>query len=201
MRPILTHFTLNNPNPIKRQRSRFAYLAWPILTLTLLAVFNLTGQPLLTPAAPAGILSFEFAGSLARAQEILQSWNEQARLLAAFSLGLDYLFMFAYASTIAAGCLWAGATLLRRGWPLSVAGRPLAWAQWAAALFDAVENLGLTLLLLGQPAATWPALAAWAAGLKFTLIGLGLVYSAYGALAWLASRLLDKGRDEAGLFT
>jgi hypothetical protein len=155
---------------------------------------------LTTTAAPAGIISFEFAGSPGRAQEIINSWDGPARLLAAFSLGLDYLFMLAYASTIAAGCRWSGAALHRKGWPLSRAGRPLAPAQWAAALFDAVENLGLMLLLLGRAAASWPAIAAWAAGFKFFLISLGLVYSAYGAFAWLVLKFSAKPRDEAGIF-
>jgi hypothetical protein len=189
----------NDSDPILRRLSRLIFLARLALTLALLAILNRIGQPLMTAAAPAGIISFEFAGSPGRAQEIINSWDGPARLLAAFSLGLDYLFMFAYASTIAAGCMCSGAVLKNKGWPLSQAGRPLALAQWAAALFDAVENLGLVLLLLGKASAAWPAIAAWAAGFKFFLIGLGLAFSVYGAFAWLVSRLLGKTRDKAGI--
>jgi hypothetical protein len=192
--------TANELPPTRRPAQTFPFAARVVLTLALLAILNGIGRPLMTSAAPAGIVSYEFAGGEARAREIMASWDEPARRLAAFSLGLDYLFMVAYATTLAAGCLRSGAALRRNGWPLAAAGRTVARAQWAAALCDALENLGLALLLMGAPAAFWPAVAAWAAGLKFVLIALGLAFSAYGGFAWLYSRLVNKTRDKAGIF-
>jgi hypothetical protein len=67
------------------------------------AVFRVLDVPLRTDAAPDGIVSFELAGTIGRAGEILASWGtlselgglsifQPARTDLAFSLGLDYLF-------------------------------------------------------------------------------------------------------------
>jgi hypothetical protein len=50
-----------------------------------------------TAAAPNGIVSYELAGNIKPAAEILASWDARAQLFAAFGLVLDYLFMTAYA--------------------------------------------------------------------------------------------------------
>jgi len=47
------------------------------LTVAVLAGMNIVGGPLNTPAAPAGIISFEFAGSVDVATEMTASWGEQ----------------------------------------------------------------------------------------------------------------------------
>lgn len=52
--------------------------------------------PLKTPSSPAGIVSFEFAGSLAVPREMLAAWGETGQVYAALNLGLDYLFLISY---------------------------------------------------------------------------------------------------------
>ena len=101
---------------------------------------------------------------------------------AGFSLGLDYLFMVAYSTTIALGCLWAADAFRARLPGLAAAGPWLAWGQWVAGLCDAVENVALTVMLLGGVADPWPGLAWWCATPKFVLIVAGLLYS-LGAVA------------------
>lgn len=161
-----------------------------LLTLAIMAVLNLVDQPLITPAAPFGIVSFELAGNDTRAQAILASWDETARLHAAFSLGLDYLFMPAYALTIGLGAWWAGDALKKKRWPLAGLGMPIAAGQALAALFDGVENLGLALILLAGSGAPWAALARGCALAKFGLIFLGLVYAFLGLSAYLVGFLV-----------
>ena len=113
------------------------------LTLILMIVLLRIDVPLQTTAAPKGIVSYELAGSVTEAQRILDSWNPTARLYAAFSLGLDFLYMPAYAIVIGLACAWA-AELWRAsaagGWPWSVS----RWrgALMVAALCDAIENVG-----------------------------------------------------------
>jgi hypothetical protein len=85
-----------------------------LLTLVLFAVFRALDQSLQTDAAPNGIISFELAGNALTARSIPDSWKEISMLLsatgepdpdfvnvaysiAAFGLGLDYLFMPVYA--------------------------------------------------------------------------------------------------------
>lgn len=164
-----------------------------LATLVLIVVFALTSGPLNTTAAPNGIVSFELAGSVQQARQIVESWDATARLLAAFGLGLDYLFMPCYATALALGCLWAGDRLRQQRWPLIRAASPLAWGSWLAALFDMVENLALVFVLVGPVSSPWPQLAQICASIKFALIFAGLVYVFLGAAVTLLARLLPEG--------
>lgn len=159
-------------------------------SLAIMMIMGVVGEPLVTPQAPSGIVSFELAGTPVRSEAILDSWDEQAKQYAAFGLGFDYLFMLAYSSAIGLGCLLAASAIQGKGWPLASMGAPLAWGMWLAALFDAVENLGLTLILLtGATASAWPAVSRLCALLKFGLLFLGLIYAMYGLFAGLTRRL------------
>jgi hypothetical protein len=145
-------------------------------------VFNLTGTPTITPAAPQGIVSLQLAGSAEAAERILASWDSAARLRAAFGLGLDFLFPLLYAATIGSACVWA-AGAFRPVWPgLAVGGVLLAWEMWLAALFDYLENIALTAILFGGVQPPLPEVARALALLKFCLIGVALVYVALGAI-------------------
>lgn len=146
------------------------------VALLLTILMQLVGAPLTTAAAPAGIVSFEFAGTVARAQEILASWDRQAQLHAAFSLGLDYVYLLAYALAIGLTCLRLAASWETARPGLARLGRLLGWSQGVAALLDAVENVALIRLLIGSPHALWPPLAWICAALKFALVLAGLAY-------------------------
>ncbi len=164
-------------------------LFWPLLafTLALMAVMAIVGAPLTTQAAPQGIVSFEFAGTIARAMEILDSWGHPGQLRAAFIQGLDYLFLLVYSTTIGLGCVWAARTFDKRGGSLTSLGALLAWGVWLAAAFDAVENVALVVLLFGGLASPWPEIARVCAVVKFALVFVGLVYTFFAAalrLAW-----------------
>jgi hypothetical protein len=92
------------------QRQGFILLL--ALVILLMLTMGMTGAPLNTPAAPYGIISFELARTVPQAQAMLDSWDAQARLAAAFNLGLDYLFMPVYAGALTLGCLLGGACCL-----------------------------------------------------------------------------------------
>ncbi len=146
------------------------------------------GDPLKSAAAPSGIVSFELAGDLATAQGMVASWSPTARVFAGLSLGLDYLFMAAYASAIALGCVLVARGLAARAGFLATAGIVLAWGQFLAAILDATENYALIQVLLGSKDALWPALSWWCAVPKFAIIGVGLLYVIVGAVVLLATR-------------
>jgi hypothetical protein len=158
---------------------------WPMLfvTLVLMAIMNYAGNPLNNPSAPAGIVSFELAGSPDRAGQILESWDAKARLAAAFGLGLDYLFMVFYSSTLSLGCIWTWQILKERALPIAGVGILLGWSSWLAALFDGTENLALLILLFASNISPWPEIARICAILKFSLIFLAIVYAIYGLVA------------------
>ncbi|HWI52566.1 MAG TPA: hypothetical protein VNT01_10550 [Symbiobacteriaceae bacterium] len=150
-------------------------------TLALWAVSWLMGAHLTTNAAPAGIISFELAGSLDHAQAIMRSWDMREHIMAAFGLGLDYLFLIAYSTFFGLACLSAGDAAKAVGSHMSVLAIPLAWGQWLAAGLDAVENVALVSLLLGSTWPTWPPVAWFCSSFKFALIGAALIYIVWGA--------------------
>ena len=159
-----------------------AFVALLTLTLVVMVGLNALGGPLNTEVAPLGIVSFELAGELAFAQSMVESWGQTGQVYAGLNLGLDYLFLVAYSSSIALGCVLVARSLSRRGAFLSFAGVLLAWAQFGAALLDAVENYALIQVLLGSQQALWPAVARWCAIPKFSIVAAGLVYVAVGAV-------------------
>jgi len=173
---------------------RRGFYFWPLLALTLAlsVVMSYIGRPLITSAAPSGIVSFELAGDVSQARQIIASWSDSARLYAAFGLGLDFLYLVTYSTTIGLACVWAADAARQRKWPLSGLGVPLAWGQWLAALLDVVENIALTSLLLNAVTEPWPLVARWCAIGKFTLIVIGLIYALGNALVQNVARLLLK---------
>jgi hypothetical protein len=64
----------------------------------------------------------------------------------------------------------------------------LAWGQWLAALFDALENAALLTLLLGNIQSPYPQAARIFAAMKFTLIAFGLIYVVLGTLVKVVNR-------------
>jgi hypothetical protein len=171
---MITHPLAFIPNN-NRKRVFFIFFA---ATLIVMAVFQfILDPPLKTAAAPNGIVSFELAGSSLKAQEIISSWDANAQLYAAFGLGFDFLFMPLYATAIALGVLLAAGR--HPGWFASL-GAWVGWGAYAAALFDAAENVCLFNLLLGNTSASYASMAALYATLKFGLILLGIVFALIG---------------------
>jgi hypothetical protein len=163
-------------------RRRRAFLPFLALTLAVMTVLGSVDRRITTPAVPHGIVSFELAGDVATAQRMVESWDSIARLHVAFSNGIDYLYMVLYSTTIALACVW-GATIYAAG-----LGHLLAWGQWLAAMFDATENVALTVMLFDGVSEPWPAVAWWCAVPKFVLVALGLLYSLGAVLQRAAGR-------------
>ncbi len=166
------------------RRNRWMKIAI-VLALGMTLFFNLTGGPLQTAVAPAGIISFEFAGNVANAQMIVASWGEHGRLVAAFGLGLDFLYPLVYAAAISLACVWAAERVQPKSPGAAKWGIWLAWGAWLAALLDYVENVALVLLLFGSTAVLLPPLAFICAAIKFALVIAGILYV---LAAWLLFR-------------
>jgi len=166
-------------NKINNEKLRKPFLLLLLLTVGLMVALNAINAPLATQAAPLGIISYELAGTVAVVREILESWDHGTKLHAAFGLGLDYLFLLAYSTTIGLGCILAKGVLNSRSWPLASLAIPLAWGLWLAAMLDAVENTSLTLMLFGVLIPPLPEIAYWCAVIKFALVFAGLIYVFY----------------------
>lgn len=176
------------------------FLTLLALTLILFAVFRVLDQPLRTPVAPNGIVSFEFAGNAQTARAITDSWKQMSLLLSsvagrpnpdivnvpyvfvAFGLGIDYLFMPIYSFALAFGTLFA----MRRhaGWFRSL-GAVAGYGAFGAALFDGVENYALFQILLNKIYSPYPEIAYYCASLKFVLLIFGVLYILGG---WLLTK-------------
>jgi len=172
---------------------------WPSFAATLLIyiAIGLVSAPLINATAQTGIVSFELAGTWERAQQILTSWDEYARRYAAFSLGFDYLFILAYAFTLALACALAGEALRERAWTLGNRSGLFAGAAILAALFDAVENLGLSLILLESYGSPWPQIARFCAFAKVLLLFVCMVYAFLGLVVFLVGRLVPTASNSA----
>jgi hypothetical protein len=152
---------------------------------------NISGSVLRTDAAPGGIISFELARDEGAVRAILDSWEdkaeEQAKISAGFNLGLDFLFIPAYSTTIALGIIWLTVLLFSRPWITKLA-LFLAWGQWIAAALDVIENVALYQMLLEGPSTFLAQLASTCAMVKFALVILGLVYALGASLVWFIRR-------------
>ncbi len=160
-----------------------------ILTIIFMVTLNWLSTPLNNPSTPSGIISFELAGDVETAKVILDSWDADAKLIAALSLGLDYLFLVVYSAAIGMGCIWTLGAFSPKGTLIHSTGILLAWGQWLAALFDGVENAALLKILFGDLVSPWPQVARIFALMKFTLIALGLIFIMIGALFKLFRRV------------
>lgn len=171
---------------------RRAFVMFLVLALVLLVAMRALDAPLKNVVSPSGIVSFELAGELRLAQRIVEAWGPAGRVYAGLSLGLDYLFMVAYASSISLGCVLVAHSSAQRAAWVARLGVALAWAVWAAALLDAVENWALIQVLLGSQAPGWPAVARGCALPKFAIVALGLVYIGGGAIVALGTKLRSR---------
>lgn len=169
---------------------RIALLVGFALFLAVSAWMNPSTNALVGPGTELAIVSLELAATPAQATTVLELWQARGALpAAATNVHVDYVFLLVYAATLALAAGMASDVL--RAHPRTARlGVILAWGALAAGLFDAVENVGL-LIMLADPAhvsgfASW--LAAAFATPKFVLVILALLYAAMGAIAWLLTR-------------
>jgi len=159
-----------------------AFLGIFVFTLATMMCMNIIGHPLVNETAPQGIVSFEFAGTFEIAHLMMASWGEKGLISAGLSLGFDYLFLVVYAICIALGCVLMARAMQHRVKILLPIGALLAWAQFLAAILDAIENYALIRVLLGSTENLWPALARLCAGPKFLIVLAGLLYIIFGLI-------------------
>lgn len=157
------------------------WLFWTVIVLIGAVYAGLASLERMLKRRGHGIVAFELAGSRARADAILAAWGEEGRMRAAVLQGLDYLFLLLYPLAIGLGCVMVAHRL--EALPvLAAAGMLLAWAQFGAALLDAVENYALIRLLFGDGGHTWAPLARRCALVKFAIVLLGIFYVLAGYL-------------------
>jgi len=81
----------------------------------------------------SGYSSLELAGSYSRAYYILEAWSPTQRLVAAFSAGFHFLFLFLYPSVVTMLCCWGA-----NHSPFILLGDIIAWLQLIGAGADLI---------------------------------------------------------------
>jgi hypothetical protein len=131
-----------------------------------------------------GIIGFEFAATKAHANQILTEWGPKGRRIARLSLIVDYAYMLSYGAFFTLAGLATRDLARARDWRrLASAGAILPFFAAAAAMFDAIENVFLLLVLGGHGGESAPLIATVCSSIKFTLIAIAIGYVLCG-LAW-----------------
>lgn len=169
-------------------RFKNAWLASAIATVALMVVLLWMGRGL-----DPDIITFEFAGTEARALEIVAAWEAAGQLeTARLGTWIDYIFIAAYVSFLGMTCFWGRSVALKAGRKsLATAGFWVAMGQVAAGVCDAVENIGLFFVMSGEHVAVAARVAQVCASIKFSLVGLGMIYG----LVMVGVRFTGGGSD------
>jgi patatin-related protein len=183
------------PWPVDGPGGRFRRVALPWVAAFVAGVL-LWQVGRLWPGTPS-VIDFEFAFTRERAEDLLSGWDRDQFDAAVNSTYLDFAALLVYWLPIAAWNGWIARRLLGRGWR---GRRAVTWARRAvvasslaltASVLDAVENLGILVLLhtgrtaqpigslAGVPAIV-PAGMSVAAVFKFLFLAIAVLY----ALVW-----------------
>lgn len=152
------------------------------LAVPAFVVYLFAWLPFLLVGEPDEMARLQFAGSESRAHEIVAGWSPTEAVDMAFLQGVDAVHLLAYGVLLAAAAVWAGRQFRGR------AGRwaPLvAWMALAAALFDALENIGMIVMIRGDVDAPVPTITTTFAVAKFSMFFVVVPY----VLAGLVARL------------
>lgn len=143
------------------------------VTLVIGVLFLFMEPMLRTSLAPYGIVSLELCAYADSCDAMVAGWDMRQQNIAAFMLGIDYLFLLAYSTVIFAAYRLSLAKLSGR---LRAITLQIAWLAPLAGVCDAVENAYLLAGLLASDfsSAGWP--AALAATLKFAAVAATLLW-------------------------
>jgi hypothetical protein len=146
-----------------------------ILTILNIATIKIFDKPLKNEICKNGIISFELAKDLDKSVKIINSWDANAKINMALSLGFDFLFLVIYSSFIALLIFNINIKLWKNK-PFYKVGQFLIATIFLAAIFDIIENIALIKLLLGDLQQIWSSTAYYFAIVKFLIVLICIVY-------------------------
>jgi len=165
---------------ISFQKSFYVFVI--LLTLASLIAISVTDVHLKNEVTN-GIIDFELAKTPERARQIMDSWGHTGRLYAAFSLGIDYLFLVFYTLFFVLSTYKISRRNHRFFQNIAFF---LTLVFVSAGVFDAVENYYLFQVLTHPDDTASNILAAYYfSSAKFILLGLGVLMLLAG---WLTKR-------------
>jgi hypothetical protein len=137
-----------------------------------------------------GIVPFELAGSTDRATQILGQWGQAGQDAARLSLWLDFPYLVVYGAFFSLAVLALRDAARRLGWErFARAGAAIAVLPIVAAACDAIEDVGLLLVLDGHGASPAPTFATAFAVVKFAALATAQIYLLVGLAALARVRL------------
>jgi len=164
------------------------FILFLVLTVFWMIPMQIVGNKLVTSEAPAGIVSFELAGSLQSAEKIMSSWKVEGMRYAILDMGLDFLFILLYTITLISGSILVARKTGNPTGFLGKMGFVIAFFCMIAGILDLIENYALIEILMGDGRDSHATIAFWAAIPKFIFAGLGILYILIGGLYVLFTR-------------
>lgn len=162
-------------------------------TLFFFLVLRFQGKQLQTPATPAGIVSFELAGTVQETNTMLDAWkSKSATGSARMNILIDFLFIPFYALMFYTLC---GSISVRHHGKAASLGVLLAFFSLIAALFDVLENLLMLAATYGWYNQATTILTAFFAAAKFSLLALSLLYVVLLGLPLLIKKINGTSRQ------
>lgn len=143
------------------------------LTVVVGAALVLLDAELKGVHSPYGIVSFELCAVSSNCLDIIDEWNAREKLIAAFGLGLDYLFLIVYSAVICCALVVVSWNLKA---PYKRISFRLVWLAVAAGVFDLLENTFLTVMLLSGVSHPYEWYSTGSAMAKFACLGFVLVW-------------------------
>lgn len=172
------------------------FLGWCVSAIGALALFWVESRHDPVPS----VVRLELAWRTSSAQNILQQWGAHQSEIARTSIRLDYWFIIFYFCAIAGLCLFGARRVPGSRHPRSRLGLAMASGVGMAAIFDAMENSGMSRMLDSGSGHLAPVVSTFAT-IKFVLVGLGLLYgmlSGLSRLAQIAENVIDHQRTKTG---
>ena len=157
------------------------WLTWASLVHTAVAMAVLGWlDPGRRTGGKQSIVSFELAGTAAKAKLILDGWGERGRIIAGFNLGFDFVLILGYSTFLSLLCLRASHHLANAR--AAALGGFIAWLPLIAGLLDCVEDTALLAILFGQVSDRLARVARTSALGKFTFLSCAVLFVIF---AWL----------------
>ena len=144
------------------------------------------------PDSEFGIIAYEFAWTVDKVQLIFADWTLNSAI-AAQTAGIwwDFLYILGY-SLFIFGCIWLVARMNSE--KIQNIGLALSLTPFVAGISDAVENTFL-LIMLKNPGSIqdfYPRVATIAAGIKFGLLIIGILYFLVALVLGIIHKLRKK---------
>jgi hypothetical protein len=138
-----------------------------------------------------GIIAYEFAWSVEKVNTIFAAWGPSGILAQRIAILWDFPYIIGY-SLLIAGCILLVARLNEGN--MQTIGLYFTLIPFIAGILDAIENTFLLIMIdySSNIVSAYPIIAAIAAGLKFGLLIIGILYFLVGLIWGIIGKLKKK---------